>query len=287
LKNLAGKIDKTPLDTASGIIRIANANMEKAIRVISIERGYDPRDFSLISFGGAGGMHALDISSNLKIAKVIVPKNAGVLSAWGLLMADSIKDYSRSILKIAEHTTKKEIEKHLHELQKISIRDMKKEGFQQEDIKISLFLDLRYLGQSYEITLPYRPEDSDHSSFISDFHAAHQRLYSYHHLGRPVEIVNLRLKSIGVTKKISLDKIQKRKKTPPEQAIFKKQSLYHRGREYQAPAYMRECLGPGNRIAGPALIVDKESTTFLPPQFSLEVDGFLNLIMGKKAESDG
>jgi len=287
LKNLAGKIDKTPLDTASGIIRIANANMEKAIRVISIERGYDPRDFSLISFGGAGGMHALDISSNLKIAKVIVPKNAGVLSAWGLLMADSIKDYSRSILKIAEHTTKKEIEKHLHELQKISIRDMKKEGFQQEDIKISLFLDLRYLGQSYEITLPYRPEDSDHSSFISDFHAAHQRLYSYHHLGRPVEIVNLRLKSIGVTKKISLDKIQKRKKTPPEQSIFKKQSLYHRGREYQAPAYMRECLGPGNRIAGPALIVDKESTTFLPPQFSLEVDGFLNLIMGKKAESDG
>ena len=287
LKNLATKIDKTPLETASGIVQIANANMEKATRVISIERGFDPRDFALISFGGAGGMHAIDIASNLNIATIIVPKNAGVLSALGLLMADSIKDYSRSILKTAERTTKKEIEKHLYELQKKSIQDMKKEGFQQEDIQISPFLDLRYLGQSYEITLPYRLKQADHLSFISEFQKAHQRLYSYHHPERPVEIVNIRLKSIGVTKKIKLKKRQIRQETPSKQALLKKQALYYKGKKYQASVYIREYLEPGNRISGPALIVDQESTTFLPPLYSLKVDGLLNLILGKIVKSNG
>lgn len=287
LKNLATTINKTPLETASGIIQIANANMEKAIRVISIERGYDPRNFTLVSFGGAGGMHAMDIATNLKIAKVIVPKNAGVLSALGLLMADSIKDYSKSFLKSAETTTRKEIEKHLLELQKKSIQDMQKEGFQHEDIKISPSLDLRYLGQSYEITLPYRFEEGDNLSFLSDFHKAHQQLYSYHHPERPVEIVNIRIKSIGFTQKIKLKKFQKKKETPPEKAILKKQTLYYGLEKYLVSVYVREFLEPGNRILGPALIVDQESTTFVPPLYSLRVDRLLNLVMEKMVKSDG
>ena len=286
LKNLATKIDKTSVETASGIIQIANANMEKAIRVISIERGYDPRDFALISFGGAGGMHAIEIASNLNIAKVIVPKNAGVLSALGLLLADSIKDYSKSILKSTELATPKELEKQLYELQKKSFRDMKKEGFPPENIQMSPFLDLRYLGQSYEITLPYRPTKSSHLSFLSDFHKAHQRLYSYHHSGRPVEIVNIRLKSIGVTKKINLKKRQIREEIPSKRALLKKQKLFYRGKEHMASVYMRESLESGNRILGPALIVDQDATTFLPPTYSLQVDGLLNLIMEKSVKSD-
>ncbi|UCE43312.1 MAG: hydantoinase/oxoprolinase family protein [Candidatus Aminicenantes bacterium] len=286
VKNLAATIDKTPLETASGIIQIANANMEKAIRVISIERGYDPREFALISFGGAGGMHAIDIAANLNLATIIVPKNAGVLSALGLLMADSIKDYSRSILKTAENTTQGEIEKHLFELQEKSARDMKKEGFQQEDIQIAPFLDLRYLGQSYEITLPYQLDKAGRHSFIPAFHKAHQRLYSYHHAERPVEIVNIRLKSIGVAKKIKLKKQRLQQQTPPKQALLKRQPLYYRGKKHQASAYSREHLEPGNRISGPALVVAQESTTFLPPLCSLKVDGLLNLIMGKTVKSD-
>ncbi len=282
LQNLATKINRTALETASGIIQIANANMEKAIRVISIERGYDPRNFALISFGGAGGMHAIDIASNLKIAKVIVPKNAGVLSAQGLLMANSIKDYSQSILKIAEETSKKEIEKHLHKLQTKSNQDMEKEGFQQKDIQLFPFLDLRYIGQSYEITLPYRSENRDDLSFVTDFHAAHQKLYSYHHPGRHVEIVNIRLKSIGVTKKIALKKLHKQQEIPSKQAFLKKQTLYYEQKKFLASAFRRDCLTPGNKISGPALIADHESTAFLPPAYVLEIDGFLNLIMRKK-----
>jgi N-methylhydantoinase A/oxoprolinase/acetone carboxylase beta subunit len=286
LKTLSNKINKTPLQTAAGIIQIANANMEKAIRVISIERGYDTRNFALISFGGAGGMHAADIASNLKISSVIVPKNAGVLSAQGLLMADSIKDYSRSILKTSEHTTKKELNKHLLELQKKSIRDMKMEGFHQEDIQISAFLDLRYLGQSYEITLPYRFGDADHLSCINAFHKAHQRLYSYHHPERPVEIVNIRLKSIGVTKKIRLKRRRELQKTPSKQALLQNQDLYHKGKKFRASTYLREHLEPGNQVLGPALIVDQESTTFLPPTYRLRVDGLMNLNMTKSVKSD-
>jgi N-methylhydantoinase A/oxoprolinase/acetone carboxylase beta subunit len=286
MKDLAKKIEKTSQQTASGIIQIANANMEKAIRVISIERGHDPRDFVLISFGGAGGMHAMEISSSLNIANVIVPKNAGVLSAMGLLMADSIKDYSKSILKSAALITPQELEKNLHELQKKSSQDMKKEGFPPENIHYSPFLDLRYLGQSYEITLPYRSSRSSPKSFLSDFHKAHQRLYSYHHSGRPVEIVNIRLKSIGVTKKIRLKKRQIREMTPQKQALLKKQSLYYGEKKYMASVYMRGYLEPGNRILGPALIVDHDSTTFLPPAYGLRVDGFLNLIMEKTFNAD-
>lgn len=281
LKNLAAKIGKSPQETAAGIIKIANANMEKAIRVISIERGYDARDFALISFGGAGGMHAIEIAASLNIAKVIVPKNAGVLSALGLLMADSIKDYTKSILKSSELITPGELEKHLHRLQEKSLRDMEKEGFPSENIQMFPFLDLRYTGQSYEITLPYRPSTSKPFSFLPDFHKAHKKLYSYHHAGRLVEIVNLRLKSIGTTEKIRLKKRQMQKEMPPKQARAKKQIIYYGGNKHTASIYLRENLEPGNTIPGPALVMDRESTTFLPPGYSLQVDGLLNLIMEK------
>jgi N-methylhydantoinase A/oxoprolinase/acetone carboxylase beta subunit len=286
IENLANKIHKTSLETASGIIQIANANMEKAVRVISIERGHDPRDFALVSFGGAGGMHAMEIASSLNIATVIVPKNAGVLSAMGLLMADSIKDYSKSVLNPFDITTFQELEKNLRELQEKSYRDMKKEGFSREDIHITAFLDLRYSGQSYEIMLPYRPSTSSHTSMLSAFHKAHQRLYSYFHSERPVELVNIRLRSIGITKKIRLKKHRMKDKSPPKGSMLKKQPLFFGGNKYPASVYIREKLEPGNRISGPALVVDQESTTFLPPQHNLLVDGFLNLVMEKAARSD-
>lgn len=272
IKELARKIGKHPLDTAQGIIEIANTNMEKAIRVISIERGFDPRDFSLFSFGGAGGMHAAEIASHLKIASIIVPKNAGVLSALGLLLADSIKDFSRSILKTAEKISPEKLEKFLDELSKKGLSEMEEEGFQRKDIKIFPFVDLRYLGQSYEITIPYR------KGFISDFHKAHQRLYAYHHPQQAVEIVNLRVKAVGSSKKIKLER-RPEGDGKAQRAVMKKQKIYFQGKEYSAPVLSRELLLPGDKLRGPALVVDRESTTFLPPSFALEVDGFLNLII--------
>jgi N-methylhydantoinase A/oxoprolinase/acetone carboxylase beta subunit len=281
LEGLARKIKKSLLNTASGIIEIANANMEKAIRVISIERGFDPRSFVLFSFGGAGGMHAVDIASHLKIPQVIVPRNSGVLSAFGLLLADSIKDYSKSILKIADRISRKELEAHFVRLSQKSIKDMAEDGFKKDEISLFPFLDLRYLGQSYEITIPLRHDIRSDFSFISDFHQAHKKLYSYLHPERPVEVVNIRLKAVGRCKKIKLKKI-KAKSPNPERALIKKQTIHYGGNKCQASVFNRSLLCSGNRLKGPALVIDPESTTFLPPGYGLRVDGFLNLIIQKR-----
>jgi len=283
VEKLAKKINKSLLETATGIIEIANANMEKAIRVISIERGIDSRNFSLFSFGGAGGMHAAEISTHLKINKIIVPKNAGVLSALGLLLADSIKDYSKSILKKAEEITEKELERHFAQLREKSLKDMREDGFEVKDISFLPLLDLRYLGQSYEITIPYRKSNKDRRAFpfVSDFHKAHQKLYAYHHGQRPIEIVNLRLKAVGKSRKIKINKYPPTTKSPSK-AFLKKQPIYYAGKKHSASVFKRPLLEPGNKISGPALILDYESTTFLPPSFKLSVDGFLNLIIQKE-----
>ena len=283
LEKLAKKINKSLLETAAGIVEIANANMEKALRVISIERGIDPRNFVLFSFGGAGGMHAAEISSHLQINKIIVPKNAGVLSALGLLLADSIKDYSHSILKTAAKLSEAELEKHFAELRQKSLKDMKEDGFGAEDISLFRFLDLRYLGQSYEITVPYKKsrKKKDAFSFISDFHKAHQRLYSYYHPQRPVEIVTIRVKAVGKSKKIKIKRLPQTAKDP-ERAFQKKQYIYYAGKKHSASVFERALLEPGHKIKGPALIVDYESTALLPPSFRLMVDGLLNLIIQKE-----
>jgi len=277
VKKIADAIGKSIESTAEGIIEIANATMEKAIRVISIERGFDPRSFSLCSFGGAGGMHAADVASHLSMSKVIVPKNAGVFSAMGLLLADSIKDYSKSVLKMVDKTGKKELNGLFSKLVKKSILDMKKEGFVEHRIKIFPSLDLRYLGQSYEISVPYK----ENHPFDSAFHSAHQKLYSYFHPNRPVEIVNIRIKVVGTTEKVRFKKHPPQSPNP-QNALFGKQGFIYGQKTYKAKLYKRPLLKTGNKILGPALIVDDEATTLLPPAWRLTVDGYHNLIIQRK-----
>jgi N-methylhydantoinase A/oxoprolinase/acetone carboxylase beta subunit len=276
LSKLAGEMGKSVKETAAGIIRIANANMEKAIRVISIERGFDPREFALFSFGGAGGLHAVDIATRLHIATVIVPKNAGVLSAQGLLLADSIKDYSQSLLRPAENLSSARLEKMFEKLVVRGRADMKKEGFTGSHIQIQRSLDLRYLGQSYEITLPY----SNLEASLQAFHETHERLYSYHQPHRPIEIVCLRVKAVGATEKLTIPSY-KDEGRKPDKAILKDQTLTYEGREHASRVYDRSRLKAGNRISGPCLIIDYESSTLLPPGYTCRVDPFLNLILLK------
>ena len=274
VKRLAKKIKLPVWETAEGIIAIANANMEKAIRVISIERGYDPRNFSLISFGGAGGMHAVEIASQLKLSQVIVPKNAGVLSAQGFLLSDSIKDYSQSILKHAKDIEDQELDRRFAQLVHKGLAEMREEGFSEEEIFSFCSLDLRYSGQSYEITIPF----GEKRSWLNAFHTAHRQLYSYHHPDRSIEIVNIRVKSVGQGQKMSLTK-RRRTSQNIEKALIDRQNLHFHGEDYTASVYTRSLLNPGAKIDGPALILDYESTTLLPPEYSLEMDGFSNLVI--------
>ncbi|MFQ6081959.1 MAG: hydantoinase/oxoprolinase family protein [Candidatus Aminicenantia bacterium] len=275
IEKLARKLNKSVLETAYGIIEIANSNMERAIRVISVEKGYDPRNFILFSFGGAGGIHSVELAVKLRIPTVIIPKNAGVLSALGMLLADSVKDYTQSVLKTLDRIKKQEIENVFYRMVEKGLREMKEEGFEKEDIGIFQFVDVRYLGQSYEITVPYS------SHFVKDFHLSHKSLYSYIHPKRMVEVVNLRVKCIGRVKKINLPKYPFPGKDP-SLAILKNQKIFYQGKEYLSPVFNREKLLPGNQIKCSALIVDFESTAFIPPGYLGEVDQYLNLIISKK-----
>jgi N-methylhydantoinase A/oxoprolinase/acetone carboxylase beta subunit len=174
-------------EMAEAIVRVANSNMQRAIRAVSIERGYDPRQFALVSFGGAGGLHACELADRLEISTVLVPVHAGVLSALGMLVADCVRDYSRSVLG-------RPVEPAFAEMEQQAAGELAEMGFAAPVVERAL--DLRYRGQSYEITVPH----GDRAGFDRE----HERLYGYSHPGREVEAVTARVRATGITDKIDL-----------------------------------------------------------------------------------
>jgi N-methylhydantoinase A/oxoprolinase/acetone carboxylase beta subunit len=280
VSQLGRAIGKSATETALGIVAIANANMEKAIRVISVERGIDPRAFALLSFGGAGGMHAVEMAAHLGLATVLVPRNAGVLSAFGLLMSDPVKDYTKSLMKTDAQVTLARLEGEYRALEEKSRRDMLEDGFALKDVVLERSLDCRYLGQSYEIDVPYRKARTLHEAFLESFHRRHKRLYSYRHDHRPVEIVNVRIKAVAVTPKLPLVREPRAASFDPK-ALVKRQKIQTGRTVREGAVYDRSRLGPGNVVRGPALVIDPESTTFLPPGYEARVDPFLNLVIRK------
>jgi len=277
---LARRIGKSERETALGVIAIANANMERAIRVISVERGHDPRAFALFPFGGAGGMHAVEMAGHLGMPTVIVPRNAGVLSAFGLLMADPVKDYTRSLMKPDSQVTVAGLEREFRKLEAASLRDMSHDGFAEREIVLERSLDCRYVGQSYEIDVPFRRARTAGRAFLEAFHVRHEKLYSYRHARRPVEIVNLRIKAMAITPKVPLVKESASSVLDPG-TLVKKQPMFYGDRIRESAVVDRQRLRPGNELRGPALVIDPESTTFLPPGYSARVDGYANLVIRK------
>ena len=268
----------SPRDTADGILKIANATMERAIKVISVERGYDTRDFTLISFGGAGGLHAAFLAENLGMQNVLIPPNGGLLSAYGMLYADVVKDYSQTVLlKIAVdnidiHT---QLVKGFETLVALAEVDMDMEDIEFSQLIIKRSLDIRYEGQSYELNVSYENENSD---FVNQFHSLHEQRFSYARPEASVEVVNLRLSAIGETDK---PEIKSNTLTDVEFSVapIATHSMDFEGETYSTNFYQRESLRPGNRIAGPAVIVEFSATSVVPPNFSAYVDSYENLIL--------
>ena len=275
LVRLSSRLNLEPLALAEGIIRVADATMERAIRVTSVERGYDTRDFALLSFGGAGGMHACSLARKLRIPTVIVPKNAGVLSALGMLLSDTAKDYSLSVLKAGDRISFAELSRLFRPLLKGAARDLDREGFARSRMRLVRSLDVRYAGQSFELTVPFSP------GFGADFHRLHLRRYGYADEGRPVEVVNLRVKALGLTDKPRFAGIELGGKDPAPAQIGRRIMRFE-GRSLGAGVYVREKLGAGNVIEGPALVLDYESTAVVPPRFVCRVDRFGNLILRER-----
>ena len=179
---LARRCGVSTEELARAIVAAANANMERAIRRVSIERGHDPRDFALVAFGGAGPLHACELADRLEIGTVLAPRDAGVLSAYGMLTADFVREYSQSALE-------RDASELFGDLERRARQDLADEGFEQAQLERTV--DLRYAGQSYEINVPWGERTS--------FDAAHEQLYGYAHRGREVESVAVRLRAVGVS----------------------------------------------------------------------------------------
>jgi N-methylhydantoinase A len=257
---------------ALGVLRVADAHMERALRVISVERGHDPRDFSLVAFGGAGGLHATRLAASLGLRGVLVPPQASTLSAAGMLIAPVVKDYVRTFM-LAGDTEIDELESLLEPLTARATADLMAEGVSADEIRLYPQLDMRYVGESYEI--PVRLGDD----FRAAFHREHERLYGHAALDAPTEIVNLRLRAEAAVEVPGVP-MEGEGGTDPGEALLDLRPMIvgrEKPRRADVPVFESAALRAGHRIAGPAVIVGDDTTVYLDPEDRARVDGHLNL----------
>jgi N-methylhydantoinase A len=259
---------------AQGIVDVANAVMEKAIRVISVERGHDPRDYTLVAFGGAGALHACELAAALEIPRVLVPCFPGALSALGILRADVTRDLSRTVrLEIQSATgAVAGLRRAFLALDAQGRREMRAEGYSGGSVKVHRTLDMRYAGQSYELNVPFAGD------FLAAFHQAHERRYGYSDLSRVCEVVNVRARFTGATSKFELPKLKKSGASAAA-AIAGKSHVLFGGRRALTAIYDRRSLLAGNHIPGPAIVTEYSATTLIPPRWSGRVDRIGNLLL--------
>jgi N-methylhydantoinase A len=259
---------------AQGILDVADAVMEKAIRVISIERGYDPGDYALVAFGGAGGLHACSLAEALGMPRVLVPQFPGGLSALGILRADVVKDFSQTVrLAVSGSPAMREqLRREFARLEQHSRREMRAEGFSGPELRLERWLDLHYVGQAYELSVRLGP------NYLRDFHRAHERRYGYADPARPAEIVNVRVRMSGGTPKPSLRRERASGANARAAMAGTRRSIFA-GRALDAALYERTKLRPGNRFRGPAIVGEYSATTLAPPGWRARVDAFGNLIL--------
>jgi N-methylhydantoinase A len=266
---------------AAGVLRVVNATMEKAVRVVSIERGRDPRRFALVAFGGAGGLHACALAEALSIPQVIVPALPGALSALGILASDVVKDYSRTVLwRVSGKIPAEQLNREFTALQETAKKDFRQEEWPGSPI-YNRSVDLRYRGQGYELNIPFT------KNLLRDFQQEHHRRYGYAHPNRELELVTLRLRAVlkstthhvektahvataalGRPGRAKLGKLS----TPDVPVLFE-------GKKLPTKIYDRDDLQLRKRYPGPAIITEYSATTVIPPKKHFHLDDAGNLVI--------
>ena len=264
---------------AAGVIRVVNATMEKAIRVVSIERGRDPRHFALVAFGGAGGLHACALAEALSIPHVIVPALPGALSALGILASDVVKDYSRTVLwRVSGKVPAAQLNREFAVLEKTANNDFRHEAWQGSP-GYNRSVDVRYRGQGYELNIPFT------KNLLSDFEQEHKRRYGYAHPGREVELVTLRVRAVLKSKapQIRTDHgkaaLGRQLRAKPGRLSTLKLPVLFDGKKLEAKIYSRDELRPQKPSHGPAIITEYSATTVVPPGKRFHLDAAANLIV--------
>lgn len=275
MRQLSKKMNLGMNETADGIIQVANANMARALRVISLERGYDPRQFTLVAFGGAGGLHACELAETLEIPRVLVPVSPGILSAFGMAHTDWVRDYVQTILLSEKKATSLRLNRELNRLKKKAKQEASRSGHSPHQLIYKAELDVRYQGQSYELRIPLT------TKYRQAFHRAHQKQFGYTHRGYALEVVNVRLQArypLKYRQKPESLLPQKRKQPKPAD----QRQLYWQKKFWKSSLYEREQLAVHSVIRGPAIIAEYSATTFVPPGWNLKCDKNGNLIISQK-----
>ncbi len=282
LKALGEQAGLNPVAAAAGIVEIVNVNMMGAVRVVSIERGEDPRDYALAAFGGAGPLHAADVAREIGIGTVIVPPRPGLLSAVGLLDADRRGDFSVTRLLVASDENLPAFREGIAILEERGAAWSAAEGLRQEELAAEYAVDMRYAGQAFEITLPVADETLDEAALatlLGTFHERHKGLNGYNMPDQPVEIVTMRL-ALAVPPRPFKPPVQETAPGNAADAIGARRDVWFAATGFtETPVYRRAALGPGHRFAGPAIVEQTDSTIVVPPGAAAEIDGLGNILI--------
>jgi N-methylhydantoinase A len=277
MKQLAGDISKAAgkrcgvVAAAAGVLSVANTNMERALRHISVERGHDPRQFALLPFGGAGGLHAVELARALRIPLVIAPQAPGALSAVGVMVADVIKDQSRTVMFTNEAKQIARLRGVFAEMERDAIALLRSEGFSRAQQRHERSLAMRYRGQSFELEV--RDTTGD---VAASFHRAHRERYGYAQEKSEIEIVSARVRSFGLTPKLSVQKIAPGSRTAKPGGNV---TTYLGGRKTAAAVYKREELRGGVKLKTPCIVTEYSGTTLIPADARARVDQFGNILI--------
>jgi len=269
----AAKRRVSVIQAAQGILEVVNTNMERALRHISVERGHDPREFTLVPFGGAGGLHAVALARALQIPRILLPASPGALSAIGVLAADIIKDQSRTVMREAGRDAEKILARVFREMEKDALAILKKEGFGPSRQRHERSVAARYKGQSFELQLKKTEGD-----FAAAFHRAHLARYGYAQEKSPVEIVSARLRSLGMVERLKPQRLQRSGSSGRREFA----ETYFDQKKTRAAIYRREQLGAGTRLRVPCIVTEYSGTTLIPQGTDAVVDRQGNLIITLK-----
>lgn len=283
---IANHFNMTAEEAALGIIRIANSNMLNALKLISIRKGHNPQDFTLVAFGGGGSMHATALAKELGVKKVVIPIASPVFSAWGMLMSDLRHDYIKTYIKRMEDLDTLEIMNEWHEIEKDAYSQFANEGIEQKDVVFNRFADMRYLGQEHTVKVPIPAGEWTEESIqeiIEAFHELHEQNYTFRLPDTETEIVNLHVTAFGKVKKPVINKIERN--TTLEEAKLETRDVFFENPKgwRKTDVYQRELLPVNEIIQGPAIVEEKAAVTVVYEGQTLKVDDYGNLIIDTEA----
>jgi N-methylhydantoinase A len=279
-ERLADQLGLEPADAAEGAITIANANMARAIRSRTVEKGHDPREFALVAFGGAGPLHAAEVAESLGIPEVLVPPHPGITSAGGLLTSDLKYDQMQTVFMVQGEVDEARLNETLRELEQELRARLRRDGVPTEDIEVARMLDCRYAGQGYELRLAMNDERF-RESHLDRFHSLHEREYG-HAFQDPIEIVNARVSAVG--RRPPLARLRRAAGDAEAALVGERESIFRVNgalESLRTRFYDRTLLPDGETLAGPVIVFHPDTTTVVPPRWTARAEQSGNLVLSR------